>query len=172
MKNLFFSLALLGILSAGALAQFPKDEPKLSKATYLITGLHCPPCTKTVEGALRKVPGVRSAKVDWRTKAALIEFDEAKLPAQGVSQAIASTHHMMGGDLEYAGWLTLKSKDLREKDLSERAKEALEKVEGVKQVKVYPNQESLAVLFTAKGKVTSEELRDALKAAGIDAPAL
>ena len=168
MKEFFGSLALLAMVVANSLAEAPTEEPKLHKATYLITGLHCPPCTKTVESALRKVPGVRSVKVDWRSKAAVIEFDEAKLPAQGVSQAIAHTRHMMGGDLEYAGWLTLKSRALKDEATAKRAAEILEKVKGVKQVKVYPKQESLVLLFAEQGKLTTEKLHETLREAGIE----
>ncbi len=60
-----------------------------TKATYLIGGLHCPPCTRTVETSLKKIDGVRSVEVDWKGKYARIEFDEAVLPAQRVGQLIA-----------------------------------------------------------------------------------
>ena len=52
------------------------ETAALVKATYSVTGLHCPPCTRTVESSLMKVKGVKSFKVDWQTKSAKVEFDE------------------------------------------------------------------------------------------------
>jgi copper chaperone CopZ len=66
-------------------------ETEPTKATFLMTGLHCPPCTRTVESALTGVKGIRAIKVDWKTKAAVIQFDETVLPAQKVAQLIAAT---------------------------------------------------------------------------------
>src|SRR5947199_46538 len=54
------------LLAAEPPSQGGKEAP--TKATYLISGLHCPPCAKTVEGALLKTKGVRSAHVDWNAK--------------------------------------------------------------------------------------------------------
>jgi copper chaperone CopZ len=86
----------------------PKEEEKAStapiKATYLVSGLHCPPCTRTLETSLKSLKGVRSAKVDWNTKNAKIEFDETIISAQQLSESIARTPHMMGGNMQYAGW--------------------------------------------------------------------
>src|SRR4051794_26427740 len=42
-----------------------ETKPQVQKSTFLISGLHCPPCTSTVERSLKGVKGVRSAKVDW-----------------------------------------------------------------------------------------------------------
>ena len=168
-------LALLGasFLSAAAesMAVQPADkqESQTTKATYLITGLHCPPCTRTVESSLARIQGIRSAKVDWKTKMARIEFDEKVVPAQTLAQRIAATPHMMGGDMQYAGWLALKVPEAKDETAAKKAEEALTKLTGVKQVVTYPKQQSIGVQFDAKGKLTSETLIDALAAAGIKA---
>ncbi|MDZ4779991.1 MAG: cation transporter [Planctomycetia bacterium] len=148
-------------------ASEPKEEGvTVVKATYLITGLHCPPCTKTVESSLRQIDGVKSVKVDWKTKNAKIEFDEAVLPAQKLALLIADTPHMMGGNLHYDGWLALKASEIMDDASAERAKEALSKLEGVKRVVAYPKKHSLGVQFTDDGEVTSHQLIEALTAAG------
>ena len=147
-----------------------KEEAKLSKATFMVTGLHCPPCTKTVETSLAKAKGVRSIHVDWKTKMAHVEFDEKVAPAQQVAQLIAAIPHMMGGDMHYAGWLALKTPDAKDPAKAKKAQEALSKIEGVKQVTVYPAQQALGVAFDAKkGKLTTSELLAKLKDAGVQA---
>ena len=57
-----------------------KSEHKATEATFLITGLHCPPCTKTVEQSLSKANGISSIKVDWKSKNARLVFDESVIP--------------------------------------------------------------------------------------------
>ncbi len=143
------------------------SDPAPVRATYSITGLHCPPCTRTVESSLKKVKGVRSAKVDWGTKTAKIEFDESTLPAQQLATAIAKTPHMMGAGMQYGSWLALKVPDLKDDSVAQAAKEALSKVPGVKAVATYPKQHTLSVQFSSGDATTSAQLIAALDAAGL-----
>jgi copper chaperone CopZ len=142
---------------------------KTIKSTYLITGLHCPPCTSTVEKSLKSMKGVQSIKVDWATKNARIEFDEQQVTAQQISERIGSTAHMMGGKMHYAGWLALKVPDIGAEGNAEKAKSALTKIKGVSTVTTYPKEKSIGIAFTGKGNITTTQLVDALKEAGLDA---
>jgi copper chaperone CopZ len=146
-----------------------EDRKVATKATFLVTGLHCPPCTRTVESSLSQVKGLRSIKVDWKTKNARIEFDEAVLPAQRVAQLIADTPHMMGSNMHYGGWLALKIPELKDDATAKHVKEVLSKVKGVKQVTTYPAQHSVGIAFATKGELTSAQLIDVLTKAGIKA---
>jgi copper chaperone CopZ len=146
-----------------------EDRKVATKATFLVTGLHCSPCTRTVESSLSRVKGLRSIKVDWKTKNARIEFDEAVLPAQKVAQLIADTPHMMGSNMHYGGWLALKVPDLKDDATAKQVMDVLSKVEGVKQVATYPKQHSIGIAFVSKGDLTSAQLIEALAKAGIKA---
>lgn len=167
MRSFLLSMMISASIVANAWAEDPTSET--TQATFLITGLHCPPCTKTVDGSLRRAKGVQSATVDWRTKSAKIKFDESKLSAQSLAQLIRSTPHMMGGGMQYEGWLALKVDGLKDDKTAVAAKGALMKVPGVANVAVYPAQGSVGVRFDAKAKTTSTELIEALKADGITA---
>lgn len=147
----------------------PETKASPTQATFLITGLHCPPCTRTVEASLKRTKGVKSVSVDWRTHNAKIEFDESLLPAQSLAQLISGTPHMMGGGMQYGGWLALKAEGVKDEKTAESAKVSLMKVPGVVKVVVYPAQESVGILFDAKGKATSAELVAALEEAGVKA---
>ncbi len=140
-----------------------------TKATFLVTGLHCPPCTNTVQGSLSRVKGVKSVAVDWNTKHAKVVFDESVLPAQSLASAIETTPHMMGAGMRYGGWLALSVPSIADDASGQKAKDALSKVEGVKTVQVYPAQHKLAVLFAGKGTASSQQLIDALAKEGIQA---
>lgn len=148
------------------------SPPQSVRATFLITGLHCPPCTRTVEQSLKSVKGVKSVEVDWKTKNAKVEFDEQQIGAQQIAGRIAATPHMMGGKMRYGGWLALRVPDIATEGNAEKAKEALTKVTGVSKVKVYPQQKSVGVAFDNKGTVKTPQLIEALKEAGLDAAVL
>src|SRR5262245_1418704 len=158
-----FAVAI-GFVPAGGLYS---AEP--TKATFLVTGLHCPPCTSTVQGSLSRVKGVKSVTVDWNTKNAKVVFDESVLPAQSLAAAIETTPHMMGAGMRYGGWLALKVPSITDAASGQKAKDALSKVEGVKTVTVYPAQHSVGVLFAGKGGASSQQLIDALTKEGIEA---
>ena len=172
MKCISLFAVLVFVSTIGVSAEEPvntKDSPQLVKATYLITGLHCPPCTKTVESSLQHIKGIRSVKVDWKTKNAQIQFDESILPAQKIARLIANTPHMMGGKLHYDGWLELKVSEIEGDDSAKSVTDALQKIEGVKQVTAYPKQHLVAVQFDSKGQVTDSELISSLTNAGFHA---
>lgn len=140
-----------------------------TKATFLITGLHCAGCTRTIESSLGKVKGIRSVKVDWKTKNAQLEFDESVLPSQKIAQLIAATPHMMGGNMHYGGWLALRVPELKDDTAAQAIKDALRAVQGVKQTVPYQRQHFIAVQFGDKGRLTSQQLIDALKRVGFQA---
>ena len=176
MKQIFLmcvmAVAGMSIVPADEKATAPEQktgqESELVKSTFLITGLHCPPCAQTVEESLQGIKGVKSAKVDWKTKNARIEFDELTISAQQLSGKIATTAHMMGGDMKYSGWLALQVADLKESDDAEwdRLKDALGKVEGVKQVVAYKSKSGVGVRFATKGELTSLKLITAMTDSG------
>ncbi len=164
-------LCLVGTLAAEDSPAVPAT-PQTVKATFLITGLHCPPCTSTVEQSLKSVKGVRSVKVDWATKNAKVEFDEQQITAQQLSGRIATTAHMMGGQMRYGGWLALKVPEIGGEGNADKAKAALAKVKGVATVSAYVPQKSIGVSFAGQGSVTSTQLIEALKEAGLEASVL
>lgn len=147
------------------------DEPETASTTavYSLDGLHCPPCASTVERSLKRAAGVRSARVDYRSKSAQIEFDESTLSAQKLAKLIAATPHMMGGDMHYGGWLTLHVAGVADEANAKKATDALKGVPGVAKVQVRAKQKTVAVRFTAKGDATTQQVLAALTSAGLQA---
>jgi len=162
-------MILLGLCLTTGVASVLAADPGATKATLSITGLHCPPCTRTVESSVRGVKGVRSISVDWSTKSAKVEFDEQAISAQQVASAIVGTPHMMGGGLKYGSWLSLNVPDLKDETAAKTAREALGKVPGVANVAPFVAQHTVSVQFGGEGKATTTDLIAALKKAGLDA---
>lgn len=162
------SLLLLAAFSLSG-ETLQAEEPKLVEATFLVTGLHCPPCTTTVEASVAPLPGVQSIVVDWKTKAAKVTFDPAATNVWSIVERIAGTRHMMGGRLKYAAWLGLRIPELKEDQGAADIKRTLQGIEGVAAVSAYPKQHIVAVLFDGKTEVKVEELLRAIKEAGYEA---
>jgi copper chaperone CopZ len=164
-----FRFFACGALALGPFLTSSLFAAEPTKGTFLITGLHCPPCTTTVQNSLSRVKGVKSVAVNWNTKNAKVEFDESVLPAQALAAAIDTTPHMMGPSMRYGAWLALKVPSVTDEASGQKAKDALGKVEGVRTVAVYPAQHSAAVLLAGNGKLSSQQLIEALSKEGIEA---
>jgi copper chaperone CopZ len=171
MKSLHYLAPAIMALAANGFAQESKAQPvkgEVTKAMYMVTGLHCAPCTTTVEGSLRKVKGVDGIKVDFQGKYATIEFKENIISAQEVARALSTTPHMMGRNMQYGGTLVLHVAGVNDAATGQKATAALRAVEGVAKVTLFPKQQAVGIEFTPTGKVTSKQLTDALKEAGLN----
>ena len=162
-------LILLSGLVTTASAEDPAKTAGLTKATYAITGLHCPPCSRTVASSLEGLPGVKAVKVDWSSKSAKLTFDEGVISAQKLSQSIAATPHMMGGGMRYGGWLALSVPSLTDDAAAKSIQETLGKVPGVAKVATYPKSHTVSVQFSSQGGATSGQLIESLAASGVKA---
>ena len=58
-------------------------------ATLDVDNMDCAACPLTVREALKKVPGVASARVDFETKRAVVVFDPAKAAPEALTKATA-----------------------------------------------------------------------------------
>jgi len=166
-----FSL-VLGLLLAASPALLGADdtsEQTPTTATYVITGLHCPPCAWTVESSLSRVKGIRSAKVDWTTKTARVQFDEKSVSAQQLAEVVAKTPHMMGGGMKYGGALALSVPAMHDKEMAKSVAEALEKLPGIAKVNTFPATHTLTVQFKQGSELTSSELIAVLDKVGMKA---
>ena len=47
----------------------------MTKATFIINGMHCASCSSNVEKSLKKLPSIKSASVSLLFKKGSIEFD-------------------------------------------------------------------------------------------------
>lgn len=70
-----------------------------------VEGMHCASCVGQIEAALKKVPGVREARVNLATETAEVNAQDTVLPAQLI-QAITDAGYTVPGrtaDAEYRG---------------------------------------------------------------------
>ncbi len=77
--------ALLLVAANPALSQEKDEEPKeasastalqLTQCAFKVSGMTCGGCAGMVEQGLRKVEGVKEAKVDWKSGDVKVKYDE------------------------------------------------------------------------------------------------
>ena len=67
------------------------DDAVLAKAEFNIEGMTCAiGCAKTIEKKLAKMDGVKSAKVDFDKKLAMVEYDEAQVTTTSLENTVTN----------------------------------------------------------------------------------
>ena len=74
-----------GSSNQSAASNLPAAE--LKTVTLKVDKMTCAACPITVRLALKKVPGVASAKVDFKTKTAVVSFDPKKTTIKALTDA-------------------------------------------------------------------------------------
>lgn len=79
----------LAFLLAAALSAPAASAAGTRTATLAVEKMDCAACPITVREALKKVPGVASAQVDFKTRRAVVVFDPAKADSEALTKATA-----------------------------------------------------------------------------------
>lgn len=66
----------------------PHAAEKTEKVTFAVEGMTCPSCKVTVRLALKKIDGVKEAKVDVDKGLVTVDYDVAKITPERIAQAI------------------------------------------------------------------------------------
>ena len=89
--------------------------------------------------------------------------------SQQLAAAVAATPHMMGGGLSYGSWLALSVPGIKDDASAKMAEMAVHDIKGVTGVGASAMRHTLSVQFAQEGSVSSQQLIDALEAAGFKA---
>ena len=81
----------ISLLIAALLASAVAMAADSRTVTLDVTKMDCAVCPITVRKALEKVPGVDTAKVDFKTRRAIVAFDPAKTSPEALTRATADT---------------------------------------------------------------------------------
>ena len=58
------------------------------KQTFRVSDMHCSNCAMKIEGLEDDLPGVKSVNASYQKGVVVVEFDETRLSAEAVIQAI------------------------------------------------------------------------------------
>ncbi|GBC92345.1 Copper-exporting P-type ATPase A [bacterium HR15] len=152
--------ALVLIVGASQIAAQQKQEVRT--IALKVSGLHCEGCVDPVVQGLRKLQGVQSAELEFKTAVAIVRYDEAQIPASHIVLALPKIPHAMGprSNMKYEGQLML---TLAKGD-AKRVAQALGKVKGV--AKVRQERNTLLIAFQPDASVRYAQIEQAVKKAG------
>ncbi len=85
----------------------------MEKITLNISGMHCASCASNIEGALKRLPGVFSAWVNFATEKAYLEFEPQKLKLADLITAVEKS----GYQASLAGVSLDREKEIRDKEV-------------------------------------------------------
>lgn len=145
------------------------EAPSKNKAIVNITGMHCSSCVVTIENALKKVPGVSSAKVNFTSEKAYIEYDPTKVSPKDLHQAIAKTGYktiISRETLRPEGQATLKLKviGMDNPHCLGTVEGALNRLSGIIKKELFVNQKA-RIQFDSS-ILSTQEIKETIKAAG------
>ncbi len=131
------------------------------KKIYKITGMHCASCASKIEGCIRKIPGIKSASVNFAAEKLYVEGKiDYKTIKDGVSKA---------GDYKIAEensknkeqTTTFYVKGLDNPHCAMTIENAVKKIDGVKDIKLNTNTHKAAVRYTASKESIIKAINDA-----------
>lgn len=82
-------MKLVSTLMAGLLVSAGAPAADSRTVTLDVTKMDCAACPITVRKALVKVPGVETAKIDFKTKRAVVAFDPERTSPEALTRATA-----------------------------------------------------------------------------------
>src|SRR3989337_574437 len=138
-------------------------EPQASKRVELpVQGMSCASCVATVEGGLRRTPGVREAAVNLAAERASVIFDPQSVRLADLIKAVEGTGYAVPVER-----VVIPVQGLELAASGEKIERALLAIEGVRSAAVNLAAEQVAVEFVPH--VTSvEDLRRAIRDVGYE----
>jgi len=138
------------------------------KQTFEIRGMHCASCAMTIEGALKKVPGVASAVVNSAAEKATIEWDEKKVGVEKLAEVVKSVGYELAVSVsrgDGAEILNLKVLGMDSGHCAMIVEQAVKTLPGIKSIEAdFPNQRAKIVYET--NETTPEVIQKVITEAG------
>jgi len=73
------------------------DKNTVQQVKLNITGMDCQACSKTINLALSRVPGVLKYNTDYQQASSTVMFDQSKTSQQAIVKAVNETGYTVGG---------------------------------------------------------------------------
>lgn len=135
----------------------------MTRKTFKIEGMSCASCAVNIEKSLRKVKGVKKASVNLASKTAQVDFDDKKTKDKELFKAVSKAGYtpvdMYVRDVEF------KVIGMGSEHCAGVVKNALERLEGIKEVKTnFAN--SFAKVKYEQGSIRISDMKKAIEDAG------
>ena len=134
----------------------------MKSSSFKIEGMSCSACANRVERVVKKMNGVEEASVNFATETLLVKFDDAKIDAHKIEEAIVKAGYSVRKDMrDY----TFKVEGMSCSACANRVERITKKIDGVESANVNFATEKLTVRVDAE-KVRYSDIKLAVDKAG------
>ena len=134
----------------------------MKSSSFKIEGMSCSACANRVERVVKKMNGVEEASVNFATETLLVKFDDAKIDAPKIEEAIVKAGYSVRKDMrDY----TFKVEGMSCSACANRVERITKKIDGVESANVNFATEKLTVRVDAE-KVRYSDIKLAVDKAG------
>jgi Cu+-exporting ATPase len=156
----------------------------MKKEVLKIKGMHCASCARTIEQAVLKLPGVKSAQVNFAAETLLVEFDEKKVGTsdfkkvvKGVGYQLVVSEEKKPAPTELPAaasarkdkaFLALKVIGMDSPHCAMIVEKAIKTLEGIEKIEVDFNNARAKIVFDPK-KISAKEIEKVIDDAGYKA---
>ena len=134
----------------------------MKSSSFKIEGMSCSACANRVERVVKKMNGVEEASVNFATETLLVKFDDAKIDAPKIEEAIVKAGYSVRKDMrDY----TFKVEGMSFSACANRVERITKKIDGVESANVNFATEKLTVRVDAE-KVRYSDIKLAVDKAG------
>ena len=134
----------------------------MKSSSFKIEGMSCSACANRVERVVKKMNGVEEASVNFATETLLVKFDDAKIDATKIEEAIVKAGYSVRKDMrDY----TFKVEGMSCSACANRVERITKKIDGVESANVNFATEKLTVRVDAE-KVRYSDIKLAVDKAG------
>ena len=134
----------------------------MKSSSFKIEGMSCSACANRVERVVKKMNGVEEASVNFATETLLVKFDDAKIDAPKIEEAIVKAGYSVRKDMrDY----TFKVEGMSCSACANRVERITKKIDGVEIANVNFATEKLTVRVDAE-KVRYSDIKLAVDKAG------
>ena len=133
--------------------------------TVEVQGMHCASCAINVENAVKKLPGVSNASVNFATEKLYIEYDNGRLPYETIETAVKKAGYRLEQKNPAVETVTLSVDGMHCASCSAAVERALGNLEGVSEASVNLATEKATVKYDPL-KLRVRDISNAIKEAG------
>jgi copper ion binding protein len=74
------------------------EDPRIKKESYLVEGMTCAGCERTVQKVVGNLEGVRSSKADLQSSTVSVEYDPEKVTIDKIKDAVNGVGYKFVGE--------------------------------------------------------------------------
>ena len=132
-----------------------------------IRGMTCAACSKRVERAVGKIPGVSRASVNLASEKLFVEYEAAELPLSTIKETVVRLGYQVEEKAD-KGTVTIPIGGMTCAICAQRVEKAVGKLPGIKRVSVNFATEKASIAYTP-GEIRVSAIREAIEKAGYTA---